>query len=499
MHPGREAERQQDQAPARGEDDQARLRRALQGAGLPRHLPEPEHDGIREDSEEVREDHREGGPVHISQALKLTTLLFRPIRCAAPRCTAGAEADGRGRGHLRPALRRRQPAQGHEVPEARAAQGLARRHLLHGAHGRLLRRAVRGLLRHGAHGGDVLLLLHPGAAFSRPRYRRRLGICVGVGVRVHGDRVPGAEHVRAAVPAPAPLRVQHGGVAQVPRQLRLHLRVVAVARRRGARAPGRVPRLRRVHGRRRRRHVRAPRPRAQVGLPRVAARGSHPRVLAPGVPAAAVLPDQRRVPVQSVSVPQDTEEHCTVTALQGCNGRLLHGRSALQPGAYATEPGVPGVLLHQWELLDAGVRLLHQHQAHQRPGLRRLLPAVLLESHAVRTEVVRRGGHEPPGEPGQVRLRHARRRRQSGVREGQEPGVAVAPRRRVQRRDGVPAVLGLRQGLGPAPAQLQEPLAQERPHPQEEIHILPVNGTEPCAEARLAADHHPSKFWELGF
>lgn len=96
---------------------------------------------------------------------------------------------------------------------------------------------------------------------------------------------------------------------------------------------------------------------------------------------------------------------------------------------------------------------------------------------AVRTEVVRRGGHEPPGEPGQVRLRHARRRRQSGVREGQEPGVAVAPRRRVQRRDGVPAVLGLRQGLGPAPAQLQEPLAQERPHPQEEIHILPVNGT----------------------
>lgn len=24
-------------------------------------------------------------------------------------------------------------------------------------------------------------------------------------------------------------------------------------------------------------------------------------------------------------------------------------------------------------------------------------------------------------------------------------------------------------------------------------------GTEPCAEARLAADHHPSKFWELGF
>lgn len=55
---------------------------------------------------------------------------------------------------------------------------------------------------------------------------------------------------------------------------------------------------------------------------------------------------------------------------------------AKRAGANATEPGVPGVLLHQWELLDAGVRLLHQHQAHQRPGLRRLLPAVLLESHA---------------------------------------------------------------------------------------------------------------------
>jgi hypothetical protein len=36
-----------------------------------------------------------------------------------------------------------------------------------------------------------------------------------------------------------------------------------------------------------------------------------------GVSVAAVLPDQRRVPVQSVSVPQDTEEHCVVTALQG--------------------------------------------------------------------------------------------------------------------------------------------------------------------------------------
>jgi len=65
--------------------------------------------------------------------------------------------------------------------------------------------------------------------------------------------------------------------------------------------------------------------------------------------------------------------------------------------------------------------------AHQRPGLRRLLPALLFESHAgdeffplaecrvlnsecivgcaVRKAVVRRGGHEPPGEPGQVRLR----------------------------------------------------------------------------------------------
>lgn len=42
-----------------------------------------------------------------------------------------------------------------------------------------------------------------------------------------------------------------------------------------------------------------------------------------GVPAAAVLPDQRRVPVQSVSVPQDTEEHCAVTALQGTASAAL--------------------------------------------------------------------------------------------------------------------------------------------------------------------------------
>jgi len=42
-----------------------------------------------------------------------------------------------------------------------------------------------------------------------------------------------------------------------------------------------------------------------------------------GVSAPAVLPDQRRVPVQSVSVPQDTEEHCVVTALQGTASAAL--------------------------------------------------------------------------------------------------------------------------------------------------------------------------------
>ena len=42
-----------------------------------------------------------------------------------------------------------------------------------------------------------------------------------------------------------------------------------------------------------------------------------------GVSAPAAVPDQRRVPVQSVSVPQDTEEHCVVTALQGTASAAL--------------------------------------------------------------------------------------------------------------------------------------------------------------------------------
>jgi hypothetical protein len=40
-------------------------------------------------------------------------------------------------------------------------------------------------------------------------------------------------------------------------------------------------------------------------------------------------------------------------------------------------------LLHQRKLLDAGLRLPHKHQAHQGPGLCRLLPALLLESHVL--------------------------------------------------------------------------------------------------------------------
>ena len=36
-----------------------------------------------------------------------------------------------------------------------------------------------------------------------------------------------------------------------------------------------------------------------------------------GVPAPAVLPSQRRLPVESASVPQDSEEHCPVATLQG--------------------------------------------------------------------------------------------------------------------------------------------------------------------------------------
>jgi hypothetical protein len=42
-----------------------------------------------------------------------------------------------------------------------------------------------------------------------------------------------------------------------------------------------------------------------------------------GVPAPSVLPSQRRVPVESVSVPQDSEEHYPVTTLQGTASAAL--------------------------------------------------------------------------------------------------------------------------------------------------------------------------------
>ncbi|KAG8053665.1 hypothetical protein GUJ93_ZPchr0001g32115 [Zizania palustris] len=101
-----------------------------------------------------------------------------------------------------------------------------------------------------------------------------------------------------------------------------------------------------------------------------------------GFVLAALLPVERRVQVEPDPVPEHSEEHRPVTALQGCNGGLLHGRSALQPGADAKNPRVRRLLLHQWKLQDGGVRILHQHQAHQRSGLCHLLPPVLLESHA---------------------------------------------------------------------------------------------------------------------